>query len=414
MVATSRHSALVRPTVLRPQRSTILGLSLIAPLVLLVVVFLVLPLARFMWFSVDNFDLAAALAETGKALQLQPAAELPPDEVFAALSRDLGREKDNVAQLAARLNFFQGGMNSLIRKTAAQLSEIEPTRSGFVTFDKRWGDSNTWRAIRLATRPIIAEYYLNALDLRTADSAMALSVETKSEGQRIFLRLWLRTIMVAIIVVSVCTIVGYPIAHYLSRARGFVFIGAMGLVLLPFWTPLLARIASWVVLLESNGVINSLLVGNGLIDLQNRPQLLNNLFATVLVMSYVLLPYAVLPTYAVMNRVPPTLFSAALTLGASPLRAFLTVYLPQTLPGVYAGGLLIFVLSFGFYLTPELVGGPSGSLIGNQIAYNFSKSLNWGLASALSTMLLLVIAAAAVLLRALRLQPSQKKERGVS
>ena len=126
-------------------------------------------------------------------------------------------------------------------------------------------------------------------------------------------------------------------------------------------------------------------------------------------MSYVLLPYAILPTYAVMKRVQPSLFSAALTLGATPVRAFFTVYLPQTLPGVLAGGILIFVLSFGFYLTPELVGGPSGSLIGNMIAYNFSRSLNWGLAGALSTMLLIVIAAAALLLRAVSPKPSARR-----
>lgn len=409
MVAIAARAASAQMTSWRPQRSTIVGLGLVAPLVLIVVLFLVLPLAKFVMLSVDNADAARALIQTAEALKRQPGTELPSDEVFAALGRDLSRDRDNVGKLAARLNFFQGGMNSLIRKTAAQLDGIEPTRSGFIIFDKRWGDMKTWRAIRLATRPVIGEYYLNALDLRTSDPAAAFSVEVKPEGQRIFLRLWLRTVMVALLVVGICTIVGYPIAYHLSRARGLAFLAAMGLVLLPFWTPLLARIASWVVLLESNGVINSLLVGSGLVSAEGRPQLLNNLFATVLVMSYVLLPYAVLPTYAVMNRVQPALFSAALTLGASPLRAFFTVYLPQTLPGVLAGGILIFVLSFGFYLTPELVGGPGGSLIGNQIAYNFSKSLNWGLAGALSTMLLLVIGAAALLLRAITPQPARKK-----
>ncbi len=396
------------PSRRRFQRPPI-GLCLIAPLVLLVVLFLVVPLARFVMLSVDNFDVARALTETARALQETPDADIPGDAVFAALSRDLGRDRENVAKLGARLNFFQSGMNSLVRKTASQLAEAEPSRAGFVALDKRWDDQKTWRAIRLATKPVIAEYYLNALDLRTADPTSPFGVEAKPEGQRIFVRLWLRTVAVALFVVSVCTLIGYPIAYYLSKARGLAFILTMGLVLLPFWTPLLARIASWVVLLESNGVINSVLVASGLIDATHRPQLLNNLFATVLVMSYVLLPYAVLPTYAVMNRVQPTLFSAALTLGASPLRAFFTVYLPQTLPGVLAGGILIFVLSFGFYLTPELVGGPSGSLIGNMIAYNFSKSLNWGLAGALSTMLLLVIAAAALLLRAVSPQQAQKR-----
>ncbi|WP_082583189.1 ABC transporter permease [Mesorhizobium sp. Root695] len=408
MAETSLRLPPARTMPWRSKRSSAIGLCLIAPLVLLVMLFLVLPLLRFALLSVDNTNVADALSRTAQAIRDHPAGPVPDDAAFAAFGQDLAHDPEGVAKLAARLNFFEGGMNSLVRKTAAQLGKIEPDRAGFVAFDKHWGDPKTWRAISLATHSVIPEYYLNALDMRTSDPSAAFSVEAKPEGQRIYLRLWSRTIFVALFVVSVCTLVGYPIAYYLSKARGLVFTCAMGLVLLPFWTPLLARIASWEVLLESNGVINSILVSSGLVDAASRPQLLNNLFATVLVMSYVLLPYAILPTYAVMSRVQPSLFSAALTLGASPLRAFFSVYLPQTLPGVLAGGILIFVLSFGFYLTPELVGGPSGSLIGNLIAYNFSQSLNWGLAGALSTMLLLVIGAAALLLRAMTPKPARK------
>lgn len=387
----------------RLQKRSAIGLLLMAPLVVLILLFLIVPLFRFVIQSVDNREIAQSLSETAVALETWRGSEVPGDAAFAAFSRDLVREaeKGSIAKLGARLNFFQGGMNSLVRKTTAQSADLAPTRAAFESVDKRWGDLNTWRAIRLATNPIIPEYYFNAVDLRTADPTAFASIEIKPDAQRVYLRLWSRTILVAILVVSLCTAIGYPIAYYLANARGLAFVVAMGMVLLPFWTPLLARIASWIVLLESGGVINSVLITLGLVDAANRPQLLHNLFATVLVMSYVLLPYAVLPTYAVMNRVQPSLYKAALTLGASPLRAFLTVYLPQTLPGVMAGGILIFVLAFGFYLTPELVGGPSGSLIGNLIAYNFSKSLNWGLAGALSTMLLLVIGAAALMLRAI-------------
>lgn len=384
----------------RLRQPGVTGLLLVAPLVLLIAVFLVIPLAKFVWLSVDNREMARALPATALALESSAPADVPGDAVFAAFAQDLGRDPDNVPRLAAHLNFFQGGMISLVRKTAAELPQIAPTRAGFVAFDKRWDDPRSWRAILLATRPLTYEHYLEALDLRTARPAVSAAIELKPENQQIFQRLWLRTISVALVVVAVCTVIGYPIANYLARARGLAFTLALGVVLLPFWTPLLARIASWVVLLESNGIITRLLIGSGLVDAANRPQLLNNMFATVLVMSYVLLPYAVLPTYAVMSRINPGLYDAALTLGASPLRAFFTVYLPQTLPGVLAGAVLIFVFSFGFYLTPELVGGPSGSLIGNQIAYNFSKSLNWGLAGALSAMLLVVVALSAALLRA--------------
>lgn len=411
MTDTAIPSTSLRATPWRLQRTSVVGLLLMAPLALLIILFLIVPLFRFVLLSVDNREVAQALSETATALETWKGSDLPDDAAFVAFGRDLAREEANggIAKLGARLNFFQGGMNSLVRKTASQIGSIEPGREAFVALDKRWADVKTWRAVGLATKPIIPEYYLNALDLRTSDPTTAFSIEAKPEGQQVYLRLWLRTIFVALFVVCVCTVIGYPIAYYLSKARGIAFAFAMGMVLLPFWTPLLARIASWVILLETGGVINSILVASGLIADANRPQLLHNLFATVLVMSYVLLPYAVLPTYAVMNRVQSTLFSAALTLGATPLRAFLTVYLPQTLPGVLAGGILIFVLSFGFYLTPELVGGPSGSLIGNLIAYNFSKSLNWGLAGALATILLLVIAAAALLLRAV--SPKQAPKR---
>lgn len=410
MVSTTNALTYLKTSSWRMRRTSVVGFMLMAPLALLIVLFLIVPLVRFVVLSVDNREIAQALSQTAAALETWQGADVPGDAAFAAFNRDLVREteKGSIAKLGARLNFFQGGMNSLIRKTITRSSDLEPTRTAFEAVDKRWGDLKTWRAIKLATNPAIPEYYFNALDLRTADPTAMVSVEVKPEAQRVYMRLWLRTILVALLVVFVCTAIGYPIAYYLSNARGLAFAVAMGMVLLPFWTPLLARIASWVILLENGGVINSVLVALGLVDDANRPQILHNLFATVVVMSYVLLPYAVLPTYAVMKRVQPSLFKAALTLGATPLRAFLTVYLPQTLPGVLAGGILIFVLSFGFYLTPELVGGPSGSLIGNLIAHNFSKSLNWGLAGALATMLLLVIAAAALVLRAVSPQPEQE------
>lgn len=382
-----------------PQKASVVGLALIAPLATVIILVLLVPLFRFALLSVDNRATQQWLTHTAQALEGWDGTTVPGDTVFAAMALDLSLSGEDAAKLASKLNFFQSGMISLVRKTAGSLDAIAPTRASFEAFDRQWGDLKTWRAIGLGAKAFTDEHYLNAVDLRTANPSDILSIEGQPERKQIYVRLWMRTILVAISVVCICMAIGYPLAYYLSIAQGYTFILGMGFVLLPFWTPLLARIASWQVLLESTGVIKGVLVGSGLISDGNMPQLFNNLFASILVMSYVLLPYAVLPTYAVMKKVQPSLFVAALTLGASPVRAFFTVYLPQTLPGVLAGGILIFVFSFGFYLTPELVGGPGGSLIGNQIAYNFAKSLNWGLAGALSTMLILVIAAAALLLR---------------
>lgn len=400
MTATSSHRQGAPSRGWRPKRATLVGLALIAPLALVIVLFLILPLLKFISLSADNTEAAEWLSHTAVALEDWSGEDLPPDAVYAALATDITENPDAIPKLAARLNFFEGGMISLIRSTSAKIDTIEPTRQGFVAFDDDWADMETWRAMALVSQPLLTEHYLNALDLRADNPMRLFSIEQKPARQQIFQLLWVRTILVALTVVGTCTLIGYPIGFFLSKAKGLTFLFGMGLVLLPFWTPLLARIASWQVLLESTGVIPTALAASGLIE-GRLPSMFNNLFATILVMTYVLLPFAVLPTYAVMNRVSPSLYNAALTLGATPLRAFLKVYLPQTLPGVIAGGILIFVFSFGFYLTPELVGGPSGSLIGNQIAYHFSKSLNWGLAAALSAILLLVIAAAALLLRAL-------------
>ncbi|WP_347310808.1 ABC transporter permease [Defluviimonas sp. SAOS-178_SWC] len=384
----------------RLERSTVVGLALIAPLSLVIILFLLLPLSRFLSLSANNTEAAGWLSHTSAALAGWSGEELPSDDAYAAIAKDVRGNAELTSKLAARLNFFEGGMISLLRRTSAKIDSIPPTRDGFVAFHKDWGDLETWRSIYLVSQPLLIEHYLNALDLRADNPTRVTSIEQQPERQRIFQGLWLRTILVALVVICACTLIGYPLAFYLSRARGFAFMLGMGMVLLPFWTPLLARITSWQVLLETTGVIPTALAASGLIE-GRMPALFNNLFATILVMTYVLLPFAVLPTYAVMNRVSPSLFRAALTLGASPGRAFFQVYLPQTLPGVIAGSILIFVFSFGFYLTPELVGGPGGSLIGNQIAYHFSKSLNWGLAAALSGLLLVIIAAAALLLRSI-------------
>ena len=162
----------------------------------------------------------------------------------------------------------------------------------------------------------------------------------------------------------------------------------MVLVLLPFWTSLLVRTTAWIVLLQKQGVINDMLVWAGIVSDENRLALIYNPTGTLIAMTHVLLPFMILPIYAVMKSVPPIYMRAAMSLGASPLVAFFRVYLPQTMPGVGAGVILVFILAIGYYITPALVGGDSGTLISNLIAYHIQRSLNWGLASALSMLLL--------------------------
>ena len=190
-----------------------------------------------------------------------------------------------------------------------------------------------------------------------------------------------------------CLLLGYPIAYLLAslplRSSNLLLI----LVLLPFWTSLLVRTASWKVLLQQQGVINDVLVWLGVIDDAHRLVMINNATGTIIAMTHILLPFMILPLFSVMKTISPSYLRAAKSLGANDWTAFWRVYFPQTIPGIGAGAILVFILSIGYYITPELVGGTSGVFISNRIAYHISSSLNWGLAAALATLLLILVLA---------------------
>jgi putative spermidine/putrescine transport system permease protein len=161
----------------------------------------------------------------------------------------------------------------------------------------------------------------------------------------------------------------------------------LALVLVPFWTSLLVRTAAWVVLLQNNGVVNSVLHD---LQLTQEPlALIYNRVGVYIAMTHILLPYFVLPLYSVMRNISPVYGRAAASLGATPLRTFLKVYLPQCAPGISAGCLLVFAIAIGFYVTPALVGGADDQMISYYIAFYTNTSANWGLACALSVWLLI-------------------------
>ena len=159
-------------------------------------------------------------------------------------------------------------------------------------------------------------------------------------------------------------------------------------VLLPFWTSLLVRTSSWMVLLQQQGPINDLIVMLGIAPNDDRPELMYNVIGTFVAMTQILLPFMVLPIYSVMKTISPSLMRAGKSLGGTPFVTFRKVYFPLTVPGIGAGCLLVFIIAIGYYITPALVGGASGSLISNTIAYHMKSSLDWAFASALGTMLL--------------------------
>ena len=142
------------------------------------------------------------------------------------------------------------------------------------------------------------------------------------------------------------------------------------------------------VLLQSQGVVNDTLVGTGILADDNRIQMMYNQTGTIVAMTHILLPFMILPLYSVMRTINPSYVRAARSLGATSWTAFRRVYFPQTIPGIGAGALLVFILSVGYYITPALVGGADGQLISNLIAFHMQRSLNWSLAAALAGLLL--------------------------
>jgi putative spermidine/putrescine transport system permease protein len=158
------------------------------------------------------------------------------------------------------------------------------------------------------------------------------------------------------------------------------------LVLLPFWTSVLVRIAAWIVLLQNNGLVNRFFMWIGLTD--TPIPLLFNRVGVIIAMVHILLPFAILPLYSVMKSVPPNYLRAAISLGSAPFAAFVRVYLPQTYPGVAAGGLLVFITCIGYYVTPALLGGAGDQMLSYYVARYTNVEVNWGMACALGGVLL--------------------------
>ena len=209
--------------------------------------------------------------------------------------------------------------------------------------------------------------------------------------------------VMAFVVALVATLVAYPVADFLAFRAGSRASLYLILLLVPFWTSYLLRVMAWKLLLGSNGVINSLLVGAGVID-EPISALLYNRTTVVLTLIYVWIPFATLPILAVLGRIDNRLHDAAADLYASPFEQFRRVTLPLSLPGIAAAFLMVFIPTVGEYVTPLLVGGNAGIMYGNLIEDYFSKSANWPLGSALS-MIMLAITLVLVLVGVRIVQP---------
>lgn len=213
----------------------------------------------------------------------------------------------------------------------------------------------------------------------------------------LYLRVLIRTITVAFVVMSASLAIGYPVALAMARLRRDLSSLVMACVLLPLWTSALVRSYAWIVILQRRGLVNDVLSGLGLIS--EPLKLLYTEGAVILAMTHVLVPFMILPIYGALRAIPPDLVQAARNLGADRVNVFTRILLPLSLPGVFAGCLMTFILALGFYVTPALVGGPSSLLMATLIGQQTTETLDWGFAGALSTVLLLVTLLIVILFR---------------
>ena len=371
------------------RKNKIKAFLLVAPLLLFLLITYITPIGEMFTRSIDDKMITKMLPKTYKAMESWDGQELPPEEVYASFLSDYKVLVKNKTQgkLGQRLNKEKNGFNSILKKLKRKMKKFEEGnyKEQIISVHKRFGNVEYWRAVKRTAPPYTIGKYLKAVDMYKDQNGDIVQVEEK---RRVYKKLWIRTIEVAFFVTIFCFFMGYPIAHLLATIPMKYSNLLMICVLLPFWTSLLVRTASWMILLQQQGLVNDFIVMIGLVDDANRPQMMYNKVGTYVAMTQILLPFMVLPLYSVMKTVSPSMMRAGKSLGGTPFVSFWKIYFPLTISGVGAGSLLVFILAVGYYITPELVGGASGTLISNSIAYHMKQTLDWSFASAMGLMLL--------------------------
>ncbi|MFM2035537.1 MAG: hypothetical protein RL459_802 [Pseudomonadota bacterium] len=366
------------------------AMALTLPLLMFLAVTFLVPLGALLVRSVENPEVADALSQTGSALSGWNRQSAPPDAAYAAVLADLGAlpEAAQAGVLARRLNSEVAGGRSLIMGTYRALplgDKLTPAeaKEKLLAHDPRWGELPYWWAIAKNSSRWTPDYLLASVDLKRDAQGSIVRV---GADEAAFSQILIRTFYISAVVTLVCIVLGYPLAYWLSTLSARRANLMMILVLLPFWTSVLVRIAAWIVLLQSNGLVNRFLMDTGL---TSEPlALLFNRLGVVIAMVHILLPFMILPLYSVMKSVPPNYLRAAISLGSAPLAAFFRVYVPQTYPGLAAGGLLVFITSIGYYVTPALLGGAGDQMLSYYVAQYTNVEVNWGMACALGAVLL--------------------------
>jgi putative spermidine/putrescine transport system permease protein len=366
------------------------ALALIAPLFIFLLISFILPIFQLLTLSVEDPAIAETLPETTELLSEWDGQGMPPDDLVATFVREMAQASENrtIGQVARRLNYDISGFRSTVIKTGRksdELAELPPGEvlDALIDIDKDWGDPAAWAALKTAS-PAITDYYMLWAVDRTRD--VNGDIVPVDDNRRIYVDVLLRTVEISVIVTLLCFLLGLPISYLLATLPTSKSNLLLILLLLPFWTSLLVRTTAWLVLLQSEGLVNDLGIWIGL---WNEPlELVRNRLGVYIAMVHILLPFMALPMFSVMKGINPWHMRAAMSLGATRTASFMKVYLPQCLPGIGAGCLLVFILSLGYYITPALVGGPNDQMISYFIVVNVNQTLNWGLAGALSVILL--------------------------
>ncbi len=374
------------------KKNKIKAFLLVAPLLLFLIITYIFPIGEMFTRSIDDKMITNMLPKTFKEMESWDGQKLPPEEVFSAFYYDYKAlvEKQEHGKLGQRLNKEKNGFNSTTKRLfrnikRKKIDESISIKEQIIKVHPNWNKVEYWQAIKRTAPPYTLAKYLKGMDMYYAPDGSIVQVD---EDRRIHRILWLRTLEIAFFVTLFCFLMGYPIAHLLATLPMKYSNLLMICVLLPFWTSLLVRTASWMILLQQQGVVNDFFVMIGLVADDNRPEMMYNKVGTYVAMTQILLPFMVLPLYSVMKTISPSLMRAGKSLGGTPFVAFWKVYFPLTIPGIGAGCLLVFILAIGYYITPALVGGASGTLISNQIAFHMKQTLDWSFASAMGLMLL--------------------------
>ena len=372
---------------------------LVLPLLAFIIVSFIFPIGQMLYKSVNNTGFTISkdfgtgvstpiMTNLAEWFEENPQGTDPDETAYAALAADLVvlRELKAPGQAGTRINYELSGSRSMFTKAARKAKKLEPPfKEAIIDLDEDWADPSLWQAMRTASSAVTVNFYLAALDRKRADDG---SVEMVPENRQVYVTLFKRTLILSLMITVICFFLAFPIAHLMATLPMRKSNLLMILVLLPFWTSLLVRTTSWMIVLQSQGVLNDAMVATGILADENRIQMMYNQTGTVIAMTHILLPFMVLPLYSVMSMINPSYVRAARSMGATSWTAFRRIYFPQTVPGIGAGALLVFILSVGYYITPALVGGADGQLISNLIAFHMTKSLNWSLAAALAAILL--------------------------